>query len=113
MLHPEALQGGLGANSFPILLLLVLAAEELLLLVGSEGFHAHVFVVAFQEMHVVFLLLQVHQVIDDTFAVGTTVDVVAQEVEFVMLRDIEHVFEQHLQGLGAAVNIGDNPALCH
>jgi hypothetical protein len=51
-----------------------------------------------------------HQIVDDTLAVGTTVNVVAKEIKLVMLSDHKHIFEQHLQGFGAAMNIGDNPA---
>ena len=109
MLHAEACQGGLGAHGLPFLLL-GMFAEKTFLLVGLKGLHAHVLVVALDEMHFIFLLLQVHQVVNDAFAVGTTVDVVAKEIELVVLRDFEHVFEQHLQGFGAAVNIRDDPA---
>lgn len=111
VLHREAFQGGLGAHGFPFFLFRMLATQELLLLVGFVGLHAHVLVVAFEEMHIVFLLLQVHQVVDDAFPVGATVDVVAQKIELVVFRHLEHVLKQGLQGAGAAVNVGDDPAL--
>ena len=87
MLHPKALQGGLGTYSLPFLLLGMLA-KEAFLLVGLEGLHAHILMVALDEMHLVFLFLQPHQIVDDALAVGAAVDVVAQKVELVMLGDL-------------------------
>ena len=94
MLHAETFQCFLGAHGFPILLLGVLAAKKFLLLVGLESLHAHVLVVALDEMHIVFFILQVHKVVDDTLSIGATVDVVAQKIKLVVLRDLEGVFEQ-------------------
>ncbi len=87
------------------------AAEDFFILVGGEGFQAHVLVVAFQEMHIVFLLLQAHHVLDDALAVGTAVDVVAKKVKLAVLRHFEHILKQRFEGLGATVNVGDDPAL--
>jgi len=67
--------------------------------------------VAFDEVHIVLFFLKEHEIVDDAFPVRATVDVVTEEIKLVMLRYFEHVLEQHFQGLGAAMNIGDDPAL--
>lgn len=56
-------------------------------LVGFPCLYAVVFVVSFEAVDVIALLLEAHDVVDDLFTAWAAVDVVAKEVEMVVLGD--------------------------
>ena len=55
----------------------------------------------------VSFFLEVPNGIDDPFAIGAFIDVVAHQVELILRGEL-HLIEQGVEGIGVAVHIGGN-----
>lgn len=109
--HPEALQSRLGTITFPFFVDTALGKQSVLVVFKSV--YTVTLMISNEIVNIVTIFLEAHDIVDYTFSIWTTIDVVAKKIQGVFRSRLDDAFNQLLKSVCTSMDVRYNPSFFH